>query len=545
MRKSKKLIQAVASSCVQLLASIVLTSAVVSEVQADAKLLHFDRPASERIPGQYYVLFKPQPELARLPSLYADATSGINKPMVLPENLPTTPQTSRALAEALATSVKGRVIPPYESPYENRLGFWIVMPDSMISVLAKDPRIESIEPNPVIHLATNQQTLMDPQGTENAFYLWHLDRIDQTKLPLDGWYTYYVTGATVQVWILDTGVWGQSADFGNNGGQISIEEDCTSGTCVLPQCPSVPPYGTEQAADEVGHGTAVAGVLAGRIHGVAKDSIINAIKVIGNCTTTNLEGSPTALIAGIEYVINFVKANQKTYPANVINFSGYAPSSPQVDAEVQKALNAGITFVVASPENPPVDACGYSPQEIGPTSALLVVSGSTTNDQMDPLDAYGKCLSIFAPNQMVASAYSPWGAYGPSGSAPCTSPRNVSTDPNIPLTGSEECFFAGTSVGAPIVSGIAALYLQTSPNATPSVVKAAILKSASIQVLGPDKYGSPNALANSCVPGNNPTFDPNAPACPGGSGGDGGGGGLTSGQEAAIETALSMMLLAT
>ena len=126
-------------------------AAIASTAHADAKVL--TRPDAERIPRQYYVLFKSSQELSRLPRLYGDVTSGIKKPTILPDTLPITAQDSHALALALAKSVQGRVFGPEESPYENRRGFWIELPDGMVSVLAQDPRIESIEPNPVVHLS--------------------------------------------------------------------------------------------------------------------------------------------------------------------------------------------------------------------------------------------------------------------------------------------------------------------------------------------------------------------------------------------------------
>jgi len=157
--KGSKSVRVVATACVQLFASIVLGTTVTPEAHADAKLLHFDTPASERVPGQYYVLFKTEQELRQLPSLLAEPKSGVKKPRVLPDNLPTTTQTSRALAEALAASVHGRVIPPYESPYEGRQGFWIELPENMLSVLAKDPRIESLERNAIAHPSIHHQML--------------------------------------------------------------------------------------------------------------------------------------------------------------------------------------------------------------------------------------------------------------------------------------------------------------------------------------------------------------------------------------------------
>jgi hypothetical protein len=148
-----------ATTCVQLLAWVVLIGACTPEAHADAQLLHFDTPASERVPGQYYVLFKTEQELRQLPSLFADPRSGVKKPRVLPDNLPTTTQTSRALAEALAASVHGHVLPPYECPYEGRQGFWIKLPENMVMALAKDPRIESLEPDVIAHLSSHHQAL--------------------------------------------------------------------------------------------------------------------------------------------------------------------------------------------------------------------------------------------------------------------------------------------------------------------------------------------------------------------------------------------------
>ena len=133
-----------------MLTGFLLSVTLASTARADAKV--FARPDSERIPGQYFVLFKSPEELLKLPRLYADVTSGVKKPHVLPDTLPIARVDSRALAGALTKSVHGRVLPPYESPYENRQGFWIELPERMVSVLAKDPRIESIEPNAISHL---------------------------------------------------------------------------------------------------------------------------------------------------------------------------------------------------------------------------------------------------------------------------------------------------------------------------------------------------------------------------------------------------------
>ena len=132
---------------------------VASTAHADAKVL--TRPDPERVPGQYYVLFKEAQELRKLRLLYADPRSSIKKPAVLPDVFPITAQDSHSLALALAESVHGRVFGSDESPYENRHGFWIELPEDMVGVLARDPRIESIEPNPVVHLSAVQNARAD------------------------------------------------------------------------------------------------------------------------------------------------------------------------------------------------------------------------------------------------------------------------------------------------------------------------------------------------------------------------------------------------
>jgi len=64
--KGSKRVRVVASTCAEVLASVVLMSTVMPQAHADAKLLHFDRPASESVPGLYYVLFKTEQELRQL-----------------------------------------------------------------------------------------------------------------------------------------------------------------------------------------------------------------------------------------------------------------------------------------------------------------------------------------------------------------------------------------------------------------------------------------------------------------------------------------------
>lgn len=512
-----------------LLASLSVTTLTC----ADARLPNFDLPAEQRVPGQYEVVFKTPSELQQLLALYAPAASGISKPAVLPDKLPISVEDTTAIVNSLAASIGGTVLSISHSAYGFGAQFSIRgLTDDAAKSLAKDPRIEVISPATYASPDTSQATLNDPQGQDSGDYLWHLDRIDQKTGALNRSYTYYATGVNVDAWVLDTGVFGDESGDGLTPdfhyGSLFFW-DCTSGTCGVGynsnHCNVTP---AERAKDLNGHGTQVAGVLGGTVHGVAKQVTINSVKVLGDCTYTNGNGTSTNFIAGMELVLS----SHQYDPSDVVNFSAHFPPTLAVDNEVKKVIAAGIPVVVAA-GNESADACTFSPGELnnqaGGYPGLIVVSGSTRSDQMDPNFAYGSCVSIFAPDELVLTAGAPWGA----ACSTCTW-RNGA---NYPYTA--EVWSAGTSVSVPSVTGIVALYLQSHPTATAAQVKTAVLGSGSVQVLGSNTHNSPNLLANSCVPGNNPTLDPNAAGCPGG----GGGGGLTRAQKGAIQAVLDTLLL--
>ena len=145
-------------------------------------------------------------------------------------------------------------------------GFVAEMTEATARALSQDTRVASVTQEQRLALNTVQ---VNPG--------WGLDRIDQ-PLGLNNQYQYSNTGAGVTLYVVDNGIRSSHSDFGNrvtfgamfvNGG----------GPPIPPPLPP-PPSGGDPNIDPCypkGHGTAVASVAGGEIHGVAE--AVNIIDV--------------------------------------------------------------------------------------------------------------------------------------------------------------------------------------------------------------------------------------------------------------------------
>ena len=308
---------------------------------------------------------------------------------------------------------------------------------------------------------------------------WGLDRIDQRSLPLDARYTRTHSGAGVTAYVIDTGVRSTHSELSGRvaAGFSTISDGNGSGDCH-------------------GHGTHVAGTIAGTNYGVAPAALVVPVRVM-NCSGS---GSTSDIIAGIDWIINH---HQSGVPA-VANMSLGGPRSAALDLAVARGVADGVTFVVAA-GNSNVSACTVSPAG----EPLAITVGSTTsNDERSSFSNFGSCLDVFAPGSNIVSA----------GHASDTATRTMS----------------GTSMAAPHVAGIAALALSQNAELSPADVASALAISATRNAVSNPGVGSLNRLVYSLLTPV-PNGDDDAPTTtttttlvpsPGsGRGGDGGGGG--------------------
>ncbi|HEX6062049.1 MAG TPA: S8 family peptidase [Candidatus Limnocylindria bacterium] len=290
--------------------------------------------------------------------------------------------------------------------------------------------------------------------------------IETVKAPAV-WRSKDLSGKGITVAVIDSGV----ADHPDLAGRIVARVDLT---------------GDGSNGDPGGHGTHVAGLIAGdgaasngRWTGVAPQAKVASVRVIDATGHAKL----STIFAGLQWVLR----NRSTYNIRIANLSfGGAPLSGYQNDLLASAVEmlsfAGLTVVVSAGNDGQVGVSSITTPATDPF--VITVGADDTN----------------ATSGLKDDSIAKWSSRGPTAFDGITKPDLVAPGrrivglraagstldtlyPGLRVTANgtstaRYLTLSGTSMAAAIVSGVAALYLEGRPSATPREVKAQLTRTA-------------------------------------------------------------------
>ena len=356
---------------------------------------------------------------------------------------------------------------------------------------------KSLATNPDVH-AVSLNTTVTSQSLPNGHLPFQMSGMgvsgaqlqttyDQTLGVLPLW-KFGITGTGVGVAVVDTGVDGALPDFASKDhGHSRVVASAVADTDAT------------TATDSYGHGTDVAGIIAGngdnrgasdpqygQYVGVAPNANLVSVKV------SDETGATTVL--DVIYGLQFAVEHQAAYNIRVINLSLNSATTQSyktdpLDAAVEAAWMHGIVVVAAAGNrgNAP-GAVQYSPAN---DPYVITVGGVDENGSGDPAnDAIASWSSqgttqdgfqkpdVYAPGAHIVSVLAPNSVF-------------ASSCPTCIQGNGQYIQTSGTSMAAPAISGLVADLLQIHPNWTPDQVKGAL---TSPNVTENSSFQEPNAI---------------------------------------------------
>jgi cell wall-associated protease len=233
------------------------------------------------------------------------------------------------------------------------------------------------------------------------------------------------------------------------------------------------------------HGTHVSGIIAAeRNNGKGMDGVADNVRIMMIRAVPNGDEHDKDIALAIRYAVD--------NGARVINMSfgkNLSPEKKWVDEAVKYAESKGVLLIhAAGNDNADIDTTDNFPSPHFKNSTYTASNWITVGASSDPLadpdfksytakfSNYGKEVDVFAPGTRIYSTLPP-----PAGASE--------------LNGGKSYYgnLQGTSMAAPVVTGVAALILEFYPGLTPEQVKYCIEKTA---VSPPAKVKVPGTETN-------------------------------------------------
>jgi serine protease AprX len=337
-------------------------------------------------------------------------------------------------------------------------GFAARVPAAHLAQLAKSGAVASISLDKKV---TVQATTLPTGGGGNVF---------QKEIRTDDVRRTGVTGTGVTVALVDTGV----SDLPDLAGRIvTVQTDALGHTA-----PCMNLSGEADCSDSYGHGTFLAGLIAGNggasggaYAGVAPGANILSVKIAGRDGSADVSN----VIAAIQWVVSF----KDQYGIKVLNLSlgtdgRQSYKTDPLNYAVEKAWFAGITVIVSASNRGPAAGTIAKPGDDPWVITVGAVDDRATagvgDDRLPNFSSHGPTAAdglakpdVVAPGARLVSLAAPG------------SSLTTQFPPNMPAPYRRG---SGTSMSAAVVSGAVALMLAAQPTLTPDRIKYALASTA-------------------------------------------------------------------
>ncbi|KAI6782302.1 Alkaline protease-like protein [Emericellopsis cladophorae] len=285
--------------------------------------------------------------------------------------------------------------------------------DDMIMDIFNSDEVEYVEADTQVHVSALLAQTNAPVG---------LNRLSASAAGSDRYFFDSSSGEGITAFVVDTGVKIEHTEFGGRA---------TRGANFVPG---------EGDDDLNGHGSHVAGTIAGSTFGVAKAANVVAVKVLG----ADGGGSNSGVIDGMQWIIDEVESKGLRGKA-VMNMSLGGGFSEALNRAIEQLFNAGVVPVVAA-GNDGIDTRNSSPGSA--PNAITVGAMDARDDTIAAFSNTGPSVDVFASGVDVQSVG-----------------IRSNTDTAI---------LSGTSMASPHVAGLAAYLMAFQNLSDPAEVDQAI-----------------------------------------------------------------------
>ena len=354
-------------------------------------------------------------------------------------------------------------------------GFEATVPGDRLGVLRAVSGVKDVTENAAL-------TLNSTEVTDQESHNGSLRRITHEMTGAAAMWDAGYTGAGVDVAVIDSGV--APVEGLAASGKVVHGPDLSFEALTCERGPNHCVESPVNTLDTYGHGTHMAGIIAGRdssagtvgsstsgsFVGVAPDARIVSIKIADAVGRTDVSQA----IAAIDWVIRHKDAKGMNIRVLNLSFGTDGVQSYQLDPlafAAEQAWHQGIVVVVSSGNSgngsPKLDNPAYDPYVIAVGGSDGKGTATTDDDVVGTWSAVGdgvRNVDLVAPGQSVVGLRVP----------------NSYLDATYPGARVGERFFrgTGTSQAAAVVSGAAALLVGQRPDLTPDQVKALLMGTA-------------------------------------------------------------------